>query len=93
MHHTVGIFANVILHLGAWSLTIYLRGLHIDLHEDQSLYQLNQSYSSTYGTFRYIESAHAQQHLFCYLSSTIRFSNMIITYDSINTIIIMQPIL
>ena len=50
MHHTVEIFENVILHLGAWSLIIYLRRLHIDLHEDQPLHQLNQSYYSSYGT-------------------------------------------
>ena len=37
----------VILHLGAWWLTIHLRGLHID----QSLHQLNQGYCSSYGTF------------------------------------------
>ena len=52
---------TVILHLGAWSLTIiiiYLRGLHTDLHEDQSLPQLNQGYCSCYGTFYYIESLH-----------------------------------
>ena len=76
----------VILHLGAWSLTIYLRGLHID----QSLHQLNQGYCSSYGTFYCIESTHVQQ-LFYYTSSTIRSNNMIITYNSIN--IIMQPIL
>ena len=93
MHHTVEIFENVILHLGAWSLIIYLRRLHIDLHEDQPLHQLNQSYYSSYGTFCYIKSVHAQRHLFCYPSSTIRSSNMIIAYDSINTIMIMQPIL
>ena len=93
MYHIARIFVNIILHLGAWSPTIYLRGLHIDLHEDQSLYQLNQSYCSSYGTFCCIESAHAQQYLFCYPSNTIRFSNMIITYNSINTIMIMQPIL
>ena len=93
MHHTTGIFANFILHLGAWSLTIYLRRLHIDLHEDQPLHQLNQSYYSSYGTFCCIKSAHTQQHLFCYPSSTIRFNNMIITYGFINTIMIMQPIL
>ena len=93
MHHTTGIFANVILYLGAWSLTIYLRGLHVDLHENQSFHQLNQGYYSSYGTFCSIKSAHAQQHLFCYPNSTIRFNNMIITYDSVNTIMIMQPVL
>ena len=52
---------NVILHLGAWSLSIYLTRVYIDLHEDQSLYQLNQGYCSSYGTFYYIESLHDQQ--------------------------------
>ena len=93
MHHTARIFANVILHLGAWFPTIYLRGLHLDLHEYQSFHQLNQGYYFSYGTFCCIKSAHAQQYLFCNPSNTIRSSNMIITYDSINTIMIMQPIL
>ena len=38
MHHIAGIFANVILLLGAWSFTIYLRKQHIDLYEDQPLH-------------------------------------------------------
>ena len=83
-------------HLGAWSLTIitiYLKGIQKDLHEDKSLHQLNQGYCSSYGTFYYIKSLHVQQHLFYYSNSTIRSSNMIITYDSINIIMIMQPIL
>ena len=87
-HYTIGIIAVL-----CSFLTIYLRRLHIDLHEDQPLHQLNQSYYSSYGTFCCIKSAHTQRHLFCYPSSTIRFNNMIITYGSINTIMIMQPIL
>ena len=83
----------VILHLGASSFTIYLRGLHIDLHEDQSLHQLNQGYCSSYGTFCYIKSLHVQQQLFYYSSISIRSNNMINTYDSINAITIKQPIL